>query len=131
MPVRSQPKILGGAKYFDFKRLTFGMEYYLSKHKTTRYGRNVLGAWPFSPLATPMTWSAFLIDENNNKKISITFTPYFNCNWAEMDSVWNVTHDNDSDKNVVISFLDKVLPYRKKYTFQNQAAATFVNCAPV
>jgi len=35
------PKILGGTKYFDFKRVTlFCLGHRLSKHKMARYARN-------------------------------------------------------------------------------------------
>jgi len=45
---------LGGVKYFDFKRTTvFGFGHRLSKHKTTRYARNLGGMVIFTPLATP------------------------------------------------------------------------------
>jgi len=41
---RTQAKILGGAKYFDFKRATaFGLGDGLSKHKTTRDARKLGG----------------------------------------------------------------------------------------
>jgi len=51
---RCQFQILGGAKYFDFKRATvFSLGHRLSNHKTTRYVRNMGGHSPF-PLATPM-----------------------------------------------------------------------------
>jgi len=47
---RYLPKILGGAKYFDFKRaIIFGVGHHLLKHKTTRYARNIVGEWPLYP----------------------------------------------------------------------------------
>ena len=40
----SQSKILGGAKYFDFKRATvFVLRHRLSKHKKTKYAVNLGG----------------------------------------------------------------------------------------
>jgi len=48
---RSQPKILGGAKHFDFKRATvIGVWRRFSNHKTTRYARNVGSHGPLGSL---------------------------------------------------------------------------------
>jgi len=56
MQWRSQPKILGRAKYFDFKRTTiFGLGHRFSKHKTKRYMLKLEGAVaPLRPMATPI-----------------------------------------------------------------------------
>ena len=53
---RSQPKILGGAKMFDFRRITlFCLKKRLSKHKMTLFSKNLGGNMaPLPPLATPM-----------------------------------------------------------------------------
>jgi len=56
---RSQPKIFGEAKYHDFKQVTVRSLWHwhhLSKHKTTRYARNVGSVYGLvgQPLATPM-----------------------------------------------------------------------------
>jgi len=47
---RSQRKILGGANYSAFKR--FGFAHCLSKHKTTRYARNLEEPGPFCRIAS-------------------------------------------------------------------------------
>jgi len=52
----SQPKIWTGAKYLDLTQAKlFGLEHLLSKHKTTRYVRNLGG---MAPLATPVVLDA-------------------------------------------------------------------------
>ena len=52
---RSQATLLGEAKYVDFKPATvFALRHHHSKHKTKRYGRNLVGGGPFGPLATPV-----------------------------------------------------------------------------
>ena len=53
---RSQPKNFGGAKMFEFRRITlFWLEKHLSKHKMTTFSKNLERAWPlWPPLATPM-----------------------------------------------------------------------------
>jgi len=44
---RSQPKHLGGAKMFDFRRITlFCLEKRLSKHKMTIFSKRLGGSWP-------------------------------------------------------------------------------------
>jgi len=46
----SQPKILEGAKMFDFRRMAlFCLGYRLSKHKMTIYAKNFGWAWPLGP----------------------------------------------------------------------------------
>jgi len=48
----SQPKTLGGS-YFEFKRATvFCLGHRVSKHKTTRYAKNLKSPWPLYPLTT-------------------------------------------------------------------------------
>jgi len=49
-------KNFGGAKMFDFRRITlFCLEKRLSKHKTTIFSKNFWGGIPlWRPLATPM-----------------------------------------------------------------------------
>ena len=66
MPVSSgvaRPKIFGGGKMFDFRRITlFCLEKRLSKHKMTIFSKNLGGAWPLvSPLATPMPVSGMKV----------------------------------------------------------------------
>jgi len=47
---RSQPKNFGGAKMFDFRRITlFCMEKRLSKHKKTIFSKQLWGYGPFVP----------------------------------------------------------------------------------
>jgi len=54
-------KNFGGAKMFDFKRITlFCLERHLSKHKMTICFNNLGAAWPiWPPLATPMLPTSF------------------------------------------------------------------------
>jgi len=52
---RSQTKNFGGAKMFDFGRITlFCLEKRLSKHKMTIFSKNLGGMAPLAPLATLM-----------------------------------------------------------------------------
>jgi len=44
---RSQPKNFGGAKMFDYRRITlFCLEKRLSNHKMTIFSKNLGGPWP-------------------------------------------------------------------------------------
>jgi len=44
---RTVVQTVGGGKYFDFERATvFSSGHRLSKHKMTRYARNLEGTWP-------------------------------------------------------------------------------------
>jgi len=65
---RSQPKNLGGnlgAKNFYFRLATvFCLEYRFSKHKMTRYFKNLGGHGPLGPLATPMVSSVLFLHNN-------------------------------------------------------------------
>jgi len=43
------------AKFFEFRRTTvFGLRNHVSKHKTTRYARNLWGMAHLAPLARPI-----------------------------------------------------------------------------
>jgi len=54
------PKILGGAKYFEFKLTTmFGLGQLLSNQKKTKYARNLGRNDPFGTLATIMFAASF------------------------------------------------------------------------
>ena len=51
----ANPNFFRGAKYFDFKRATvFCSGHCLSKHKMTRYAKNLGGIASLAPLSTPM-----------------------------------------------------------------------------
>jgi len=54
-PVAQPAQNFVGAKYFEFKRATgFGLGHRVSKHKATRYARNLGGRSLWPPQATPM-----------------------------------------------------------------------------
>jgi len=120
----ASPKIWGGAKMFDFRRITLScLEKRLSKHKMTIFSKNLGGHGPFGPppgYAYGVNWPTTLRESKDGVNF---FTFKFEChntynklllwNSEDGDMVW--CNKNNSER-VFCVFFKKKNPFLSKKT---------------